>query len=64
LLGESVFLEDFDLPNVMVFIFPDGAEVELSLGGESQFIYNHGGLTGFCSTNGNRPPPAATAYRP
>ena len=39
LLGEPVFLEDFDLPNVVFFIFPDGTEVELTLGRESQI--NH-----------------------
>src|SRR5262245_31117619 len=43
LLGEPVFLEDFGLPNRVFFIFPDGAEVELSLGRESQFNHNHGG---------------------
>ena len=43
LLGEPVFLEDFDLSNMVFFIFPDGAEVELSLGRESQFNPNHGG---------------------
>src|SRR6266498_3720506 len=43
LLGEPVFLEDFDLPNIVFFIFPDGTEVELSLGRESQFNHNHGG---------------------
>src|SRR5215210_2015956 len=26
LLGEPVFLEDFDLPNNVFFIFPDGTE--------------------------------------
>jgi predicted nucleotidyltransferase len=39
LLGEPAFLEDFDLPNVVFFIFPDGTEVELTLGRESQI--NH-----------------------
>jgi predicted nucleotidyltransferase len=43
LLGEPVFLEDFDLPHIVFFIFPDGTEVELSLGRESQFNHNHGG---------------------
>jgi predicted nucleotidyltransferase len=38
-LGEPVFLEDFDLPNVVFFIFPDGTEAELTLGRESQI--NH-----------------------
>jgi predicted nucleotidyltransferase len=43
LLGEPVFLEDFDLPNMVFCIFPDGTEVELSLGRESQLNHNHGG---------------------
>src|SRR2546428_3554506 len=43
LLREPVFLEDFDLPNIVFFIFPDGTEVELSLGRESQFNHTHGG---------------------
>jgi predicted nucleotidyltransferase len=43
LLGEPVFLEDFDLPNLVFVIFPDGTEVELALGSESQFNHNHGG---------------------
>jgi predicted nucleotidyltransferase len=43
LLGELVFLEDFDLPNIVFFIFSDGTEGELLLGHESQFNHNHGG---------------------
>jgi predicted nucleotidyltransferase len=43
LLGEPLLVEDFDLPNVVFFIFPDGSEVELALGRESQFNHNHGG---------------------
>jgi predicted nucleotidyltransferase len=43
LLGEPVFLEDFDLPNIVFFVFLDGTEGELSLGRESQFNHNHGG---------------------
>jgi predicted nucleotidyltransferase len=43
LLGEPVFLEDFDLQNIVFFIFPDGTEGELSLGRESQFNHDHGG---------------------
>jgi predicted nucleotidyltransferase len=43
LLGEPVFLEDFDLPHIVFFIFPDGTEVELSFGCESQCNHNHGG---------------------
>ena len=43
LLGEPLLLEDFDLPNIVFFIFPDGTEVELALGRESQFNHNHGG---------------------
>jgi predicted nucleotidyltransferase len=42
LLGEPVFLEDFDLPHIVFCIFPNGTEVELSLGHESQFNHNHG----------------------
>jgi hypothetical protein len=38
-----VFVEDFDLPHIVFCIFPDGTEVELSLGHESQFNHNHGG---------------------
>jgi len=37
LLGEPVFLEDFDVPNMVFFIFPDGTEGHLSLGSEKQF---------------------------
>jgi hypothetical protein len=43
LLGEPVFLEDFDLPNSVFFIFPDGTEGELALGRESQFNHIHTG---------------------
>ena len=43
LLGEPLLLEDFDLPNLVFCIFPDGTEVELALGRESQFNPNHGG---------------------
>ncbi|MCI0399220.1 MAG: aminoglycoside 6-adenylyltransferase [Chloroflexi bacterium] len=42
-LGELVFLEDFDLPNIVFFIFADGTEGELSLGRESQFNHSHSG---------------------
>jgi predicted nucleotidyltransferase len=42
LLGEPLFLEDFDHPNSVFFIFSDGAEGELSLGRESQFNHNYG----------------------
>lgn len=43
MLGEPVFLEDFDLPNIMFCIFSDGTEVELSFGCESRFPHNRGG---------------------
>ena len=43
LLGEPLFLEDFDLPNLVFVIFPGGTEVELALGHESQFHHTHGG---------------------
>ncbi|MEO5887240.1 MAG: aminoglycoside 6-adenylyltransferase [Anaerolineales bacterium] len=36
LLGEPLFLEDFDLPGIVFLIFPDGSEVEISFGHESQ----------------------------
>jgi len=39
LLGEPAFLEDFDLPNYVFLIFPDGAEVELALSRESQISH-------------------------
>ena len=35
-LGEPAFLEDFDLPNTLFFIFPDGAECELVIGSERE----------------------------
>jgi predicted nucleotidyltransferase len=35
LLGEPAFMEDFDVPNVLLLIFPDGTEVEFALGRES-----------------------------
>jgi len=37
LLGNPLFLEDFDLPDTVFFIFPDGVEGELGIGRESQF---------------------------
>jgi predicted nucleotidyltransferase len=45
LLGEPVFLEDFDLPHIVFCIFSDGTEVELSLGHESHFNHDHGPYT-------------------
>jgi predicted nucleotidyltransferase len=36
LLGEPAFQEDFDLPDIVFLIFPDGAEVELTFGREGQ----------------------------
>lgn len=44
LLGEPGLLEDFDLPNVVFFIFLDGTEVELAVGRESHFKHIHRGL--------------------
>ena len=32
LLGEPVFLEDFGIPDIVFFIFPDGTEGELGFG--------------------------------
>ena len=36
LLGKPLFMEDFDLPDVVSLIFPDGSEVEVSYVRESQ----------------------------
>jgi predicted nucleotidyltransferase len=36
LLGEPLFMEDFDLPGIVFLIFPDGSEVEISYVRESQ----------------------------
>ncbi len=35
-LGNPLFLEDFDIPDTIFFIFPDGAEGELTVGRASQ----------------------------
>ena len=43
-LGEPVFLEDFDIPDTVFYIFADGAEGELGLGRESQVQHIHSGL--------------------
>ena len=41
-LGEPLFMENFDLQEVLFLIFPDGSEVEISFGRESQLsqIFN------------------------
>jgi len=36
LLGEPLFMEDFDLPGIVFLIFPNGSEVEISYVRESQ----------------------------
>ena len=43
LLGEPLFLEDFNLPDIVFFIFADGTEGELGLGRESRFMHIHDG---------------------
>jgi Streptomycin adenylyltransferase len=43
LLGAPVFLEDFGLPNIAFFIFPDGTEGELWFGGENHLDHIHSG---------------------
>ena len=43
LLGEPVFIEDFDIPNIVFYILADGTEGELGLGRESQFDHLHSG---------------------
>lgn len=42
LLGEPLFLEDFGSPVAVFFILSNGAEVELSIGREGDFMHNHG----------------------
>jgi len=42
-LGEPVFLEDFDLPYMLFFVFADGTEGELGCGCESRFLDMHKG---------------------
>ncbi len=39
LLGEPMFMEDFDLPDIVFLIFPDSSEVEVSYVRESQVNY-------------------------
>lgn len=39
LLGEPLFVEDFDLPDIVFLIFPDGSEVEVSYVRESEMNY-------------------------
>jgi hypothetical protein len=43
LLGEPLFLADFDIPNCTFFILSDGTEGELWIGSESRFKDIHGG---------------------
>jgi trans-aconitate 2-methyltransferase len=43
LLGEPVFVEDFDNPDIVFFIFADGIEGELGIGRESRFEHIHSG---------------------
>ena len=38
-LGEPLFMEDFDIPDILFLIFPDGSEVEISFGRENQLSY-------------------------
>lgn len=42
-LGEPVFVEDFELPDTVFYIFSEGTEGELGLGRESQFDHIHSG---------------------
>ena len=43
LLGEPVFVEDFDNPSIVFYILADGTEGELGLGCESRFSEVHQG---------------------
>ena len=42
-LGEPLFLEDFELPDILFFILADGTEGELGFGHESRFEHLHSG---------------------
>ena len=42
-LGEVVFLEDFDIPNLVLFILADGIEGEINSGSESHLDHIHSG---------------------
>lgn len=43
LLGEPLFIETFDIPNRVFYMFADGTEGELGFGKESDFAHIHGG---------------------
>ena len=43
LLGEPIFVEDFDIPDMLFYIFADGTEGELGIGRESRFDQIHSG---------------------
>lgn len=43
LLGEPLFIENFDMPNHVFYMFADGTEGELGFGKESDFAHIHGG---------------------
>lgn len=42
-LGEPVFLENYDVLRLVLFMFADGTEGELGIGRESDFLNIHGG---------------------
>src|SRR5512146_2896723 len=42
LLGEPLFIENFDMPNHVFYMFADGTEGELGFGKESDFAHIHG----------------------
>lgn len=43
LLGEPLFIEDFDIPNIFFYIFANGTEGELGIGRKSEYAHIHGG---------------------
>jgi predicted nucleotidyltransferase len=43
LLGEALFIEDFDIPGMVFFFFANGAEGELGIGRENKFSDLHSG---------------------
>jgi len=43
LLGEPIFIEHFNIPNLVFYIFADGTEGELGIGSECEYINIHSG---------------------
>ncbi len=43
MLGEPVFMEDFDIPDILFYVLADGTEGELGFGREGHFDQIHSG---------------------